>query len=464
MSAVAVALAPTAAPAEEVSPVEKYKFDGFFQTKIAALTCRDPQFVARTDGLIKPEYLESQGEAILVNMALRYFERYKRLPADASIYGTLIREEFTAKTLTKEQALLSGSTLKGLFGMDIADRDYVIEQVATFARHQAVAQAMHQAINSLDKKDFTKIEKVMKDALSVGAHIDYNVYDYDENLDLRLGDRLDRLAGKRPPEGITTGVLALDELLYHKGWGRRELSVIMGAAKRGKSTALIDFGINARAAGHNVLYVTLELAAKIIGDRMDANISEIAMMDLVNSAHTVNDKVRAFLDSLKPNAQGGKTVFKIHEFPAGSFTVRDLRRLIERYKARGIIFDLVIVDYADIMAPERYTDSATENSKNVYVNLRGFAMEENFALLTATQTNRGGATKAVAKMEDVAEDFNKVRIADIIISINATDEEIAAKQARLFFAASRNQQGGFSLKIEQELARMKFLSKVLGVE
>jgi replicative DNA helicase len=96
--------------------------------------------------------------------------------------------------------------------------------------------------------------------------------------------------------------------------------------------------------------------------------------------------------------------------------------------------------------------------------LRGLAMKEGFALLTATQTNREGAKKAVATMTDVAEDFNKIRIADVVISINATDEERKMNQARLYFAASRNQRSGFSVRVEQAIDRAKFIRRVLGEE
>jgi hypothetical protein len=70
--------------------------------------------------------------------------------------------------------------------------------------------------------------------------------------------------------------------------------------------------------------------------------------------------------------------------------VSELRRLLERWKAKGTKIDLLIVDYADLMAPERITENSVENSKSVYVNLRGLAMQEDLAVLTATQTNRQG--------------------------------------------------------------------------
>lgn len=449
--------------AESEAEAAKFEFDSFFQGKIAALVLRDNQFMQRTDGLVRPEYFEDFSQAQLVNIALRYFAKYKKLPSSKGIYSTLIKDAVADKIIKRESLPMLVATTKQLFESDISDRDYVIDQVATFARHQAVNAAMIKCIGKLDVKDFEGISKLMKQALDVGAHVDNGAYDFGDQIESRTGERLDRAAGKLPPQGITTGYKPIDERLYHKGWGRRELSVLLGGAKAGKTTALIDFGINAWAAGHNVLYLTLEVAAKIIAERMDANIADQAIMDLGSHIHDVRARVKDFVDrALKPDGAGAK--FIIHEFPTGSLTVSDIRRMLERYKAKGIKFDLVVVDYADLMSPERHTDNSIENSKSIYINLRGLAMQEDVGVLTATQTNRDGFKSAVAKAEHVSDDFNKIRIADVVISINRTDEERAIKQARLFFAACRNQAAGFSIRIEQEPDRMKFCTKVLGYE
>jgi replicative DNA helicase len=315
-----------------------------------------------------------------------------------------------------------------------------------------------ESVDHLDLNEFDKISHGLKKALDVGEHSDTGAYDYAAMIDVRTEERIDRAAGKLPPTGITTGFADIDKVLYHKGWGRRELSVIMGGAKAGKTTALLDFGIS--ACGHinryNVLYVTLEVSAQIISERLDARLSNQIIGELGSHIHDVKDKVKRFME------RAGK--FVIHEFPSGSMRVSDLRRLLERYKAKGIVFDMVVLDYADLMSPERVTDNSQENSKSVYVGLRGLAMQEGIALLTATQTNREGAKKTVATATDVAEDFNKVRIADILISINKSDEERNLNQARLFFAACRNQRSGFSIRINQDLSRMKFISGIIGEE
>lgn len=453
----------------EIKPViaeskkEHYEFDGQFQDKIVALMLRDSNFLLRTEGLVDPGYFESVDNILIAGMCLRYYKKYRKAPGDIVTFKMLISNESKAKILRKDYAIEVVNRIKGtpeenprhIYGIDISDRELVIDTVAEFARHQAVANATLKVAEILEtSRDFNLMAEEMRRALDVGANLDSADYDYGEQLENRTRRRKEKAAGLLPPQGITTGLKELDKALYHGGWGRSELSVLLGGAKAGKTTGLISFGINAIAAGYNVLYVTLEVSADIISDRMDANIAEQAMMELGTSILETGSKVKKFLEKAG--------IFKIREYPTGSMKVSDLRRTIESYKSKGINFDMIIVDYADLMAPERYTDNAQENSKNVYVNLRGLAMQEKVAILTATQTNREGFKSTVAKAEHVSEDFNKIRIADLIISINKTDEERLANEARLYFAASRNQAGNFTIRIQQDVDKMRFITKVLG--
>lgn len=434
-----------------------YKFDEEFQSKITALCIRDTMFMQRTEGLVRPEYFESAAEGALVHIANRYFDKYKKIPGDPKVFGMLVKADVINKILKPEMAAAAIRRMMELSKHDISDRDYVADQVSTFARHQAVSKAILDSVEHLDMHDFDKISMTLKKALDVGENTDGKLYSYGDMIATRTQERLERAAGKGPVTGVTTGYPEIDKHLYHKGWGKRELSVLMGGAKAGKTTALIDFGISACTHIHkyNVLYVTLEVSEKIIGERLDSRLSEIAMFELDKHIHEVSEKVTKIMAGCR---------FDIREFPTGSMRVSDLRRLIEREKSNGVKYDLICVDYADLMAPERVTDNAMENSKNVYVALRGLAMQEDVAILTATQTNREGSKKMVATMTDVAEDFNKIRIADIVISINKTDEERKLQQCRLFFAAVRNGPSNFSIRIEQDTDRMRFVKAVLGEE
>lgn len=115
------------------------------------------------------------------------------------------------------------------------------------------------------------------------------------------------------------------------------------------------------------------------------------------------------------------------------------------------------------MAPDRvYKDDAIRESASIGMGLRSLAKDEDLAVITAIQSNRDGMKASLAKAEHAAEDFNKVRLADAMFSINASDEEKENGEARLFMAAVRNMAGGYVLNIEQDLATATFITKVLG--
>lgn len=440
---------------EVSADVAKFEFDAEFQSKIVAMSVKDETFMRRASHLLSPNHFDNVGEASVVSIALDYYKKYQEI-ADRSVFINLIKEAAKSKRIQKDMASLVVDAFNATKEANISGREYVEEKIAEFARHQAVSNAILASVELINQKKFDKIEQEVKKAIEIGINEDGDAYDYFEMIEERTNKRLDDLSGVRPPKGITTGNMKLDELLYHKGWGKKELASIMGGAKTGKSIALVNFAKAASLKGHNVLLVTLELGTDIIADRLDASISDTEIRKIMDNIHKVKDSVKEL------KARAGKLQF--HEFPSGTFSPNMLRRLIERYKSKGTVFDLVVVDYADIMAPNfRYNDPI-ENSKSVYVDLRAIAMEENIAMLTATQTNREGFKATVAKAEHVAEDFNKVRTVDLMISINITDEERARGEARLYFAASRNQESGFTVFVKQNTAKMKFIESIIRVE
>lgn len=458
------ASAPVAAP-EPAQEVEKFDFDAEFQSMVAANALRNDDFMRRTAHLLQPEFFEDIGEASLVNLALEHHRKYRAVPTSTEMVQ-IIRDATVSKVLSKEVLLQVVPTRKKLLGVDLGNASFVESKIVEFAKHQAVSNAILRSVALLNQGKFPAIETLIKQAIEIGANEEGDGYDYFSRIDERTDIRKDKAAGLRPPQGITTGVAKMDEILYHRGWGRKELTSIMGGAKAGKTTALINFAKSASIAGHNVLYVTLEVGANIIGDRLDACLAGVLMKELGNKIHLVEEAIEEI------GKKSGKLV--IHEFASGTCTPNMLRKLVERYKSPGrnrdgtvrppINFDLLVVDYADIMAPNFRTQDAIENSKSVYVDLRAIAFEENVAVLTATQTNREGYKSAVAKAEHVAEDFNKVRTVDLMISINKTEEEAARGEARLYFAASRNQESGFTIVVKQNLSMMQFCQAVLRVE
>lgn len=431
----------------------QYEFDENFQSKLTALFLRDSRFVAQNRDLVEPEYLTNETNRSMIRLVKEHFSVHKTVP-DLKILSQLIKDAHKAKRIRDDQIPEIKKVLIGSMKADLSNATYVTDKIVEFASTRAMEEAILKSALLLEKGDIEGAKAAMKRASMVGAVVDDGDYDYFAEIENRTKIREDHKAGLIVKNGISSGYSAIDAYLYHNGWGRREMSLIMGPAKGGKSLSLGEFTKNASLIGFNSCYVSLEVHKEIIADRLDANLADIAIRLIKDDPQEVMKRIKA----AKKNAGH----LKIRDYASGSLKPGKLQRLIEQYRAEGIILDLLTVDYADIMAAEYRSDNMIENMRSIYIDLRRIAHEENVALLTATQTNRAGAKAHTSSMTDVAEDFNKIRTADIVLSINATEDEKKNNIARLHWVASRNTEDGFSLEIKQDREKLKFLTKVLG--
>ena len=432
-----------------------YDFSEAFTDKIVALLLRDSVFAESTNGLIKPEYFDRAATSYLANLSIKYFETYRCTPSAVTVVE-LLRQAITNKRLRPDLLADVKTKFSELLKSDISDRQFVIDQVVAFAKHRAMQVAILNAADVLQKSndpEYGQIEDELRKALAVGA-IETTEYDYFEEAQNRAATRKEQLAGNIKPTGVTTGCMEIDSRLHHKGFGRQEMSVYMGASKVGKSFSLIYSAVSAALAGYSVLYVTLENSREITTERMDAYLSGCLQSQLKIDADNVAAKVEA--------SRNGR--LKIHQYAMNTWSPNDANRLIQHYKSQGVQFDELVVDYLDLMVPNiKSKDDPIENSRNLWQDMRAIAQRENIALVSATQTNRDGVKAGVADMTHVADDFNKIRIADLVISINRDENEKRQGRARLFFAASRNQESELTIEVNQDLSRARFITSVISV-
>lgn len=430
-------------------------FKDDFKDKVLALQLRDDNFCQRVDGLILPSFFDSEIDRYVYSVALNHYNKYNAPPSPVAVSHTF-KEDQSNNVVRKEFVSSISSKLKELYKADISDREFVIEKVAEFARKTATEKAVIEAAGILDSGgDILSILPMMQKALDVGSTDLSSAYDYKESIEKRSLIRKARVKGEIAYPSVTTGWKEMDRTLLRRGWGKGELSLYMAPSKGGKSAALIDHALRAAEKGFNVLLISLEVSTEIQTDRMDSNISGVKMSELEIYIDKVDERVRRWRDRAAN--------LKCHEYPSGTYKVSDLRRLIKKYQAVGLQFDLVVVDYADIMLSESKSVEGIDKSKQVLIDLRGLAQNENLAILSATQTNRSGASVDVITDIHVAEDYNKIRIADLVISINCNDIERTTGEARLFYAASRNQPA-HTITIKRDLSVMKHIKEIIDVK
>lgn len=432
------------------------EFDDDFQNRLAAYFCRDHEFLTRAGDLVAPNQFSNAANAILVNMVSGYFRMYKSAPSSAAILDILKRAK-RDKTIREEMFPDVVAAFKRVLSEKLSDTAYMVDQVATFAKSVAFDDALIKAAEMKEKGDFQGAMAIMAKVQQIGSNEATGIYDYYASAAERYKAREYEASDDYVPNSITTGLPLLDRMLYQKGWAKREMVLFMGFAKSGKSTAMGEFSINATLAGYNVLYLSLEVHTSILSDRFDARLSETEMSKLVEQRDDVHRKLAEL------GATKGVGNLWVVERPSGSMSPADLDRMLNSMKANGMIPDMVVVDYADLMRASYDLRDDRANIRSIYTDLRALYDKHNVAGITASQTNREGGSSEVATMMHAADNIEKVRIADLVITINKTEEEEAKGEARLYFAGSRNQKGGVSIRVKQNLEQMRFIERIMEV-
>lgn len=157
----------------------------------------------------------------------------------------------------------------------------------------------------------------------------------------------------------------------------------------GKSLVKCHAAASALMFGKNVLYITMEMAEERIAQRIDANLLDISLDELMEMPRDVYEKR---ISRLKGKT-AGRLVIK--EYPTGSAHAGHFRYMINELEMKkNFKPDLICIDYLNICTSSRVKGANAANSytliKSVAEEIRGLAMEFDCAVLTSSQYNRSG--------------------------------------------------------------------------
>jgi hypothetical protein len=186
----------------------------------------------------------------------------------------------------------------------------------------------------------------------------------------------------------------------------------------GKSLFMCSMAANLLESGHNILYLTMEMAEEKISQRIDQNLLNLTQEELDKVA---KDSFIKRFDALKMQTKGQMVV---KEYPTKTAHVGHFKALLKELRQKKDFEpDVVFIDYLNICgsatAPKG-SNSYTE-IKAIAEELRGMAMEFGIPIITATQTNRTGYSDADMDLTNVSESFGLPMTADWFMGISTND-------------------------------------------
>jgi replicative DNA helicase len=130
---------------------------------------------------------------------------------------------------------------------------------------------------------------------------------------------------------------------------------------------------------------------------------------------------------------------KVKSYPAFSASIQDIKNDIDNlFVSEEFIPDVIVIDYADILAPEDSRIVGRDRIDDTWKTLKNLAEERHCSVITASQSNRASFKKKYVEEIDVAEDIRKIANVDIMLSINQTPIEKKESVTRINIVAKRD--------------------------
>tara|TARA_R110000737_G_scaffold151084_1_gene180390 strand:+ start:386 stop:1690 length:1305 start_codon:yes stop_codon:yes gene_type:complete len=372
--------------------------------------------------LDKPVYLEPVERGffsvpeidLLATLSKRYYTKFKKSPSKDNLWmliSTGELEDRCPKVFFDE-----------IFKKNI--KDYDIEWVEETA--QSWIKWKHLDSSIVDTVEYVNTVKVSPENVGDVVETVKNMINGRNNItfDDDLGTDF---------FNTSSHVMAAEDLLSSNydfidknigGHSKGTLNVYVAPPNTGKSLFLCQDAANYCKIGKNVLYISLEMGGQKVHKRIGADIFNINVNQYDKKSKDEEFMKRKISEFKEHNliAPGALTV-KNYETSNG--TADDIDNFIGKVQElTGIVYDVVLVDYINIMKDKRNPNSESTyiKIKNICEDLRAVAQRRNVVLLSATQTNRAGFDSSSINMGMIAESAGLAATCDTILAIIQTPE------------------------------------------
>ena len=363
---------------------------------------------------IKDVYFETTVGRTLFQQISKFFQEYSECPTKEAIAISLgdlsgLNDEEYRSLAGLHEECFSSSCNNNL--------DFLVDFTEKWCKDRAIRKALEDAINIYDGQDPNQsrdaIPALLTDALTVSfdPHVGHDyLNDYNERYDFY------HLKEDRIPFNLEY----LDKVTKG-GIPNKTLNIALAGTGVGKSLFMCSMAASVLMQGKNVLYITLEMAEKRIAERIDANLLNVPIQDIVDIPRQIFENK---VTNLQSQTQGQ---LHIKEYPTATAHAGHFDALLKELQLKkSFVPDIVFIDYLNICTSQRYRAGSNVNSytvvKAIAEELRGLAVKYNLPIVSATQTTRSGFSSTDVSLTDTSESFGLPATADLMFALISNEE------------------------------------------
>ena len=398
---------------------------------------------------ISPDYFDGVYKGLFKEVT-KFVAKYNKLPSLES-FKIEIDEN---NSMGDDNYRIALDLLPNIFTAEPENLEWLIERTEKWCQDRAVYNAVMESINIIDGKHATLQKNGIPEILSkaLGVTFDTNIgHDYLADVDRRYEFYHEQ------EERIPFDLDYFNQITKG-GLPNKTLNIALAGTGVGKSLFMCHMAASGLSQGHNVLYITMEMAEERIAERIDANLLNVPIDQLENLSKTMfTDKVQ----QIQAKTQG-KLIIK--EYPTGQANTSHFRALLNEMKLKkNFVPEIIFVDYLNICSSARMKGmGGAINSysyiKSIAEELRGLAVEFNVPIMSATQTTRSGYSNDDVGLEDTSESFGLPATADLMFALISNDElnnlgKIMVKQLKNRYN-DPTRHNRFTIKIDRSKMRL----------
>lgn len=392
----------------------------YFENIIAYNSIYNSRYLGSIIDFFEPDFIDNKDIRLILPIVIDFFQRRNVTPSLTEIKSLLDTDELKNSF---KNIVLSFKTLDKNF-----NEDELYENTELFFREKALYKAIKNSAFKLqtDELDVSEILPEFEKACNISL-VDDLGFNYFENFDSHCEDL------NKKVHTISSGWKWLDQRIgggfFKEG---RQLIVFVGRTNVGKSIFLGNVCLNMLQQNKKVLLITLEMPEDLYARRFTAQISKIPFMDLHNHVENLKAKVLNFKSS------NSDATLYIKEFPPKTITVSHINSYIKKLEQKGHKFDAIVVDYLNLLKPNKSIGNTYEDVKGISEQLRATSYQFNAPVITASQVNRKGMNDNEPDINTISESVGVPFTADLQLSIWSSQEDRTAGIINLGIQKNRN--------------------------
>lgn len=411
-----------------------FSFSEDIQRGILYLLKSDLNFFHQIVNLVKEDYFEFPSHQKIFKAVNKHHHKYLSLPKDE-----FILEEVRGRLSINENLGDFKEELDFINKFSVEDfknSEYYLDLIEEFAKTEEIKCAIRDSVILLKEGNIGGIRSRIEEALLVSRDVNIGQVYFND-----IASRWDRHYNS--PQGAKfKTILGTMTKNLEGGYSRKELVGVVASSGVGKSLYLVNQSVVSLTEGKKVLYISLEMSEDKIAARFDSIMTRIKCRDLKNPDSKLKLKER--LDLFSDTFPGSQLVIK--EFPTGQATVNTIRALLVQLRnCEDFEPDVIVVDYLELMRPERFIEAEYMAQQRIAEELRGLAVEKNILALTASQGNREAKKVKVITDSELAGSFGKIRVFDFCVSLNQTEEEYNEGKMRVHVMKARDSKTSYTM-------------------